>query len=296
MSEDLQYDFYERFFIDKGVEPYPVQEQALERIFAGESVLVTVPTGTGKTLMAKGALYRALRRGERAIYTTPLRALTEEKFRELEEDFGAENVGFATGDYKVRPEAPIQVLVAEILWNRILGDRVHVPADVVVMDEGHYFNDPERGYVWEQSIIGLDPRTQLVVLSATVGEADRFCQWVYLCRRVPMALVQSNERRVPLYIVDGTNTLVEATTFASAFPPCEPGTFPKKYPPGKTAEVCLVFLSPKKGDLTAVSFRPTQEYDPITWTGELEKPKPPKPDKPAKGDKGDQGDQPTDSP
>ena len=92
-------------------------------------------------------------------------------------------------------------------------------------------------------------------------------------------------KRVPLYIVDGTNTLVEATTFASSFTPCEPGSFPKKFKPGSHLKVCLVFLSPKKGDLTAVSFRPTQDYDPITWTGQLEKPKPPKPDK-GKGGKG----------
>ena len=109
-------------------------------------------------------------------------------------------------------------------------------------------------------------------------------------------------KKVPLYIVDGTNTLVEATTFASAFTPCEPGSFPKKFKTGRKLKVCLVFLAPKKGDLTAVSFRPTQDYDPITWTGELEKPKPPKPDKPdkpdkpGKGDQGDQGDRPTDSP
>jgi hypothetical protein len=107
-------------------------------------------------------------------------------------------------------------------------------------------------------------------------------------------------KKVPLYIVDGTNTLVEATTFASAFTPCEPGAFPKKFKPGRKMKVCMVFLAPKKGDLTAVSFRPTQDYDPITWTGDLEKPKPPKPDKPGKPDKpdkGDQGDdQPTDSP
>ena len=104
-------------------------------------------------------------------------------------------------------------------------------------------------------------------------------------------------KKVPLYIVDGTNTLVEATTFASAFTPCEPGSFPKKFKPGRKMKVCLVFLAPKKGDLTAVSFRPTQEFDPITWTGDLEKPKPPKPEKPPKGDQGDEGDdQPTDSP
>ncbi len=110
-------------------------------------------------------------------------------------------------------------------------------------------------------------------------------------------------KKIPLYIVDGTNTLVEATPFASAFTPCEPGVFPKKFKPGRKLKACLVFLSPKKGELTAVSFRPTQAYDPITWTGTLQKPKPPKPDKPGKGGKpgkpgkGDQGDdEPTDSP
>ena len=93
----------------------------------------------------------------------------------------------------------VSASVAEILWNRIFSDHVNVPADVVIMDEGHYFNDPERGYVWEQSTIGLDPRSQLVILSATIGDAERFCQWVYLTRRIEMSLVQSPERRVPLY-------------------------------------------------------------------------------------------------
>ncbi len=195
---EVELEFYEKFFIERGLEPYPVQEEAIARITSGENVLVTVPTGTGKTLMAKAGILLALRTGKTAIYTTPLRALTEEKFRELCDDFGAENVGFATGDYKVNPSAPIQVLVAEILWNRIYGDRVHVPADIVIMDEGHYFNEPERGYVWEQSIIGLDPRVQLVILSATVGYPERFTQWCLLTRRTPMALVRSTERKVPL--------------------------------------------------------------------------------------------------
>ena len=195
---ELELSFYEKFLWSRGLEPYPVQEQALTHIFAGRSLLVTVPTGTGKTLMAKAALHAALGRGHRAVYTTPLRALTEEKFRELCVDFGEDNVGFATGDYKVNRDAPIQVEVAEILWNRIVADKHVSPAEIVVMDEGHYFNDPERGYVWEQSIIGLDPRTQLVVLSATVGHPERFCHWVELTRRVPMALVDSRERKVPL--------------------------------------------------------------------------------------------------
>jgi ATP-dependent RNA helicase HelY len=117
---ELELSFYDKFLWSRGLEPYPVQEQAFGHIFAGRSVLVTVPTGTGKTLMAKAALHAALGRGQRAIYTTPLRALTEEKYRELCADFGDDNVGFATGDYKVNREAPIQVEVAEILWNRIV--------------------------------------------------------------------------------------------------------------------------------------------------------------------------------
>lgn len=195
---ELELSFYDKFLWSRGIEPYPVQEQAFGHIFAGRSVLVTVPTGTGKTLMAKAALHAAVGRGHRAVYTTPLRALTEEKYRELCADFGEDNVGFATGDYKVNREAPIQVEVAEILWNRIVADKNVCPAEIVVMDEGHYFNDPERGYVWEQSIIGLDPRTQLVVLSATVGHPERFCHWVELTRRVGMELVDSRERKVPL--------------------------------------------------------------------------------------------------
>jgi hypothetical protein len=195
---ELELSFYDKFLWSKGLEPYPVQEQAISAIFARKSVLVTVPTGTGKTLMAKAALHAAIGRGERAIYTTPLRALTEEKYRELCADFGESEVGFATGDYKVNRDAPIQVEVAEILWNRIVAEKHVSPADIVVMDEGHYFNDPERGYVWEQSIIGLDPRTQLVVLSATVGRPEQFTHWVELTRRMPMELVESRERKVPL--------------------------------------------------------------------------------------------------
>lgn len=197
-AADLELAFVEKFFWSQGREPYPVQEQAISAIIGGQSVLVTVPTGTGKTMMAKAGIFAALARGQRVVYTTPLRALTEEKFRELSADFGEANVGFATGDYKVNREAPVQVEVAEILWNRVVGEKNVCPADLVIMDEGHYLNDLERGYVWEQSIIGLDPRSQLVVLSATVGHPERFCHWVELTRKVKMLSIDSRERRVPL--------------------------------------------------------------------------------------------------
>ena len=173
-NADIELEFYETFFFSRDLEPYPVQEEAFSKIFSGQSALISVPTGTGKTLMAKAGIMRALKLGQTAIYTTPLRALTEEKYRELCDDFGEDNVGFATGDYKVNPEAKIQVLVAEILWNRIYAEQKKRPADIVIMDEGHYFNDPERGYVWEQSIIGMHPDSQLVILSATIGPRRRF--------------------------------------------------------------------------------------------------------------------------
>lgn len=208
-GDDIELQFYDRFFFTKHLSPYPVQEQAFAHIFAGRSLLVTVPTGTGKTMMAKAGIFKALAASQTVVYTTPLRALTEEKYRELCEDFGEEFVGFATGDYKINPQAPVQVVVAEILWNQIFSEHVSRPADLVIMDEGHYFNSYDRGYVWEQSIIGLDPRTQLVILSATVGHPEQFCQWVEDTRKVPMALVRSAERRVPLYHEYRENYLLE---------------------------------------------------------------------------------------
>lgn len=206
---DVEMAFYENFFFGRDLNPYPVQEEAFNRIFAGQHLMVMVPTGTGKTMMAKAGLMKALFTQQKAIYTTPLRALTEEKYREFCEDFGSSYVGFATGDYKINPTAPIQVVVAEILWNMIYGRHKQKPADVVVMDEGHYFNDHERGYVWEQSIIGLSPETQLIILSATVGNPQQFCQWSYVVRSVEMELVESLERRVPLYHLYEEKYLIE---------------------------------------------------------------------------------------
>lgn len=188
------------------VEPYPFQEEALLAWFTSEEgILVTAPTGMGKTLIAEAALFEALHTRTVAYYTTPLIALTEQKFREFQAaavrwGFRACDVGLITGNRRENPNARILVVVAEILFNRLLHpelfefDRV----SAVVMDEFHSFNDPERGVVWEFSLGLLPKHVRLMLLSATVGNAVEFLNWLRTTHGRNLELVQSFERRVPL--------------------------------------------------------------------------------------------------
>jgi superfamily II DNA/RNA helicase len=186
--------------------PYPVQEEALLAWFTSdEGLMVCAPTGTGKTIIAEAALFEALHTGKTAYYTTPLIALTEQKFREMQAaavswGFSPEDVGLVTGNRTVNGEARILVVVAEILLNRLLHPAAFDFAGVstVVMDEFHSFADPERGVVWELSLAMLPPHVRVLLLSATVGNAAEFIVWLNrsLDRRVQ--LVQSTERKVPL--------------------------------------------------------------------------------------------------
>ncbi len=187
-------------------EPYPVQEEALLAWFTSDQgVLVCAPTGTGKTLIAEAALYEALNTGTVAYYTTPLIALTDQKFQEMQEaavrwGFSADQVGLVTGNRRVNPDAPVLVVVAEILFNRLLHGEAFDFEDVsaVVMDEFHSFNDRERGIVWELTLGLLPKHIRTLLLSATVGNAMEFVQWLNRCHERRLELVQSDDRKVPL--------------------------------------------------------------------------------------------------
>jgi superfamily II DNA/RNA helicase len=186
--------------------PYPVQEEALLAWFTNEQgVLVSAPTGTGKTLIAEAAIYEALRTGKRCYYTTPLIALCEQKLLEIQESavhwgFRAADVGLVTGNRRVNPQAPVLVVVAEILLNRLLNPEVFPMDDcsAVVMDEFHSFNDSERGIVWELSLGMLPKHVRLMLLSATIGNSYDFCSWLNRAHSRRIQLVQGTERKVPL--------------------------------------------------------------------------------------------------
>jgi superfamily II RNA helicase len=182
---------------DRGFEMYPAQEEAILEIFAEHNVVLNTPTGSGKSLVALAACFKALADGKFAYYTAPIKALVTEKFFELCEILGPINVGMMTGDATVNRDAPILCCTAEILANLAVREGEETQADWVVMDEFHYYADRDRGVAWQIPLITL-PRARFLLMSATLGNPDFFTQSLTRFTGSETALVRSEQRPVPL--------------------------------------------------------------------------------------------------
>jgi superfamily II RNA helicase len=192
----------------RGLPLYPHQEEALIEVFSGANLILSTPTGSGKSLVATGAHLAALARNEVTFYTAPIKALVSEKFFALCELFGAADVGMLTGDASINPDAPIICCTAEVLANLALREGRNADIGQVVMDEFHFYAEPDRGWAWQVPLIEL-PQAQFVLMSATLGDTTRFVD--DLTRRTgrPTAVVKTAERPVPLQFSYVTTPLHE---------------------------------------------------------------------------------------
>jgi superfamily II RNA helicase len=205
---DAVFDAFAGWSKRRGLALYPHQEEALIEIVSGANVILSTPTGSGKSLVAMGAHFTALADGRRTFYTAPIKALVSEKFFDLCHAFGPAEVGMMTGDASVNPEAPIICCTAEVLASIALRDGADADVGQVVMDEFHFYADPERGWAWQVPLLEL-PRAQFVLMSATLGDVSRF--EADLTRRTgrPTAVIHSAERPVPLVFSFVTEPLHE---------------------------------------------------------------------------------------
>ena len=188
----------ERFLGSVPFDPDPFQLEALDAIAEGRSVVVTAPTGAGKTLIADGAVALTLEAGARAFYTTPIKALSNQKYHDLVAIHGRDDVGLLTGDNVINGDAPVIVMTTEVLRNMIYESSAALAnLGTVILDEVHYLADRHRGSVWEEIIIHLDGTVPLVCLSATIANPEEFTEWVR-ARRGEVDLVIESYRPVPL--------------------------------------------------------------------------------------------------
>ncbi|MDQ1644659.1 MAG: hypothetical protein QOJ50_843, partial [Cryptosporangiaceae bacterium] len=197
-TPDAILDAFVSWTDSEGITLYPAQEEALVEVVSGANVILNTPTGSGKSLVAAGAHFAALAEGRRSFYTAPIKALVSEKFFALCAMFGPSSVGMMTGDASVNAGAPIICCTAEILANMALRDGAAADVGQVVMDEFHFYSEPDRGWAWQVPLIEL-PNVQFVLMSATLGDVTRF--EADLTRRTgrPTATVTSAERPVPLH-------------------------------------------------------------------------------------------------
>ncbi|WP_019137790.1 DEAD/DEAH box helicase [Cellulomonas massiliensis] len=210
-TDDALLEAFTGWAADQGLTLYPHQEESLLELVTGSHVILSTPTGSGKSLVAVAAHFVALARGRRSFYTAPLKALVSEKFFALVEAFGAANVGMMTGDSSVNADAPIICCTSEILANLALRDGPDADVGQVVMDEFHFYADPQRGWAWQVPLLEL-PRAQFVLMSATLGDVAFFAEDLTRRTGEPVAVITNAERPVPLtfsYVVEPLHELLD---------------------------------------------------------------------------------------
>ena len=194
------------YLTDSGIEPYDHQENAILELYEGKNVILNTPTGSGKSLVATALHYKGLCTNRTSYYTVPIKALANEKFLSLCQTFGPENVGLVTGDATVNPAAPIICCTAEILSNLALRDGKNAPMHDVIIDEFHYYSDHSRGVAWQIPLLTL-PHCRFLLMSATIGDPEFFIQELNNLTGAETALIQSEQRPVPLEFEYSTTTL-----------------------------------------------------------------------------------------
>src|ERR1041384_5569693 len=200
---DALFDAFSEWAGEQGISLYPAQQEALIEVVSGSNLILSTPTGSGKSLVAAGAHFAALARyredpKQRTFYTAPIKALVSEKFFALCAIFGADKVGMLTGDASVNPNAPIICCTAEVLANHALREGAGADIGQVVMDEFHFYAEPDRGWAWQVPILEL-PDAQFILMSATLGGVTRSEEALPRPPGRPTAVVSSGERPVPLY-------------------------------------------------------------------------------------------------
>ncbi|GAA2551720.1 superfamily II RNA helicase [Neomicrococcus aestuarii] len=206
---DATYEKFLEWVSSRGLTLYPAQDEAIMEIVEGNNVILATPTGSGKSMVAIGAHFHALSRGERSYYTAPIKALVSEKFFDLCKIFGAENVGMVTGDSSVNQDAPIICCTAEILANTALREGSRADLGVVVMDEFHFYSDPQRGWAWQVPLLEL-PQAQLLLMSATLGDTSFFEEELTSRTHRRTVTIAHAERPIPLHFYYSEDPIHEA--------------------------------------------------------------------------------------
>ncbi len=175
------------------------QKRAIDYIKDGHSVIVSAPTGAGKTVIAEYIILDCLKKGAKVIYTAPIKALSNQKFRDFQEVF-PDKTGILTGDVSINPNAPVLIMTTEIFRNKVLEERSNVgDYSWIIFDEVHYLDDYQRGSVWEESLIFLPQHMKMLALSATIPNIDELALWLKSIHKLPIKVVKENTRPVPLH-------------------------------------------------------------------------------------------------